>query len=100
LSTDEDVLSDRYVREKRGLLIYDRDPSSCGGCGAMERQLLAVKSEPTGVGLVDAGEDLYEGRLARAVLSHQRVSLARVKLDVSVREGVHSPERLGHVLQK
>jgi hypothetical protein len=65
----------------------------------VEAELPALEEQATAVGLVDAGEDLHQRRLARAVLPDQRVRLARVQLDRAVLKGQHRPERLAGMLE-
>ena len=76
LRADEDVLGDAQVGEERRLLEDDRDPRRLRLLGVVEDRLLAVEHEPARVGPVDAGEDLDERRLARAVLADEPVHLA------------------------
>ena len=51
-----------------------------------EATLLAVDLDVALVGLVDAGQDLHQRRLARAVLTDQAVHLAGVQGQVRVGE--------------
>ena len=68
-------------------------PASAGRDRAA-RPRLAVDQQPPAVGLVDAGEDLHERRLAGAVLADERVRLAGVELDRAVLERLHRAEAL------
>jgi hypothetical protein len=60
----------------------------------------AGRFERPAVRLVHPGEDLDEGRLARAVLADQRVHLASAQLHRAVHQGADSAERLGGVPQR
>ena len=51
-------------------------PAARGVGGAGEHGGLPVERSSPAVGLVHAGEDLHQSRLARAVLTDQRVGLA------------------------
>jgi hypothetical protein len=57
-------------------------PSACAACG--DREIvdgLAVDADLAAVRLVDAGQDLHQRGLARAVLAHQGVNLARAQIE-------------------
>ena len=99
LYADEDVLGDGQVGEERRLLKDDRDPGRLRLLGVVEDRLLAVEHQPTGVGPVDAGEDLDERGLAGAVLSDEAVHLAGEELYVAVLESVNGAEALLGVLE-
>ena len=82
------------------ILVDDLDPGADRGDGgggplaatsAVEHNLAAVR-------LGDPGDDLDEGRLARAVLPHQRVDLAPMDGDAGVAERLDALERLGDAL--
>ena len=60
--------------------------------------MLAADLDLAGVGLVDAGEDLDQGRLAGAVAADQRVDRAPLQLQKNVVQGLSCPERLRHTV--
>jgi hypothetical protein len=74
---DEDVLRDRQVREQPRLLVDDRDAQPAGLRRPVQLDRRPVQEDRAAVRLVDPGEDLDQGALARAVLAHQGVDLAR-----------------------
>ena len=58
----------------------DADPEVLGRPrGGVDR--LPVDEDPPASRRVDAGQDLHQGRLARAVLADERVDLARAELE-------------------
>ena len=99
LAPNEDVLRHRDIGEKRGLLVDDGDPNRTGRRRPVQREILAVQGDPARIGPVDAGKDFHQGRLACAVFSHERVSLTGIEGDRTVRQRVHRPEGLGHLLE-
>jgi len=68
-----------------------------GGTGQLER--LAGEADRPGVRRMRPREDLDEGGLARAVLSHQRMRLTGVQLEAHAPERGNSPERLRHAVE-
>jgi hypothetical protein len=99
LAPDEHVLRDGQVREQRGLLVDDRDPRRLRHRRTMQRDLLAIDRQGARVRLVYPGQDLHQGRLARAVLPDEGVHLPWVQLDGSVQQRVHGAEGLRGVAQ-
>ena len=80
----EDVLGDAQRREQQQLLEDRGDAGGLGIVRAREADLLAVQAHGPGIRLVEAGDDLDQGRLAGAVLAEQRVHLtgAHVETDI------------------
>ena len=99
LLAEVDVLGHRQVRGERQLLVDDRDAVPLGGDRvAADLDRLAVDQDLAArIGLVGAGEDLHQGRLAGAVLAHERLHLAAPGLELDVVERLHAGERLGDV---
>ena len=64
----------------------------------LEHDLLAADEDPAGVGLVEAADDLDQGRLAGAVVADQAEHLAPVQAQVDVGQGGDPAEALGDVL--
>ena len=60
---------------------------------------LAVEGHAPAVGRLDAGEDLHERALAGAVLSEDRMHLARASLELDAAEGDGQAERLAEVAE-
>ena len=64
----------------------------------METAVVPLEVDVAAVLLVDAGEDLDERGLARTVLAHERVHLARAQREVNVLQGLHAREVLADPL--
>jgi hypothetical protein len=95
LAPDVDVLRDGEVRREAQLLIDHRDAGIARGERAVDVDALAVDQDfAAGVGTIRAREDFHQRRLARAVLAHQRVDLARIDGQADVVERAHGRERL------
>lgn len=77
------------LTEDRLSLAPFRQPA--GECGVRP----AVDLDGSRVGLVNAGKDLHERRLAGSVHAHQRVDLARVQVEVHTLQRGGSAEALG-----
>ena len=92
----EDVLGDRQVGEDQRLLVdrHDAVPLSVGG--RPDVKWLAIHQKLAGVGVVEAGHDLDQGRLAGTVLAQQGMHFTRVQRDVCAVEGARGTEALGH----
>ena len=82
---DEHVLGDGQVREQPRLLVDDGDARAPGRGPGRASTIGSPSSSTVPVsGLVDAGQDLDERALARAVLADQRVDLAGAQLERDV----------------
>jgi hypothetical protein len=64
-----EILGHRKVLAERELLVHHADAGSQRIARALEVSLAAVDEQPAGVGLVDAGEELPQRALARAILA-------------------------------
>ncbi len=96
LVAEHDVLADGQVRAEVDLLVHRRDAGGLGVGGACGTRLGAPATViVAGVDGVHAGQRLDEGRLAGAVLAHERVDLARAQAEVDVVEGQHPREADG-----
>ena len=76
-----DVLRDAQRADEAALLV-DHGDAGIGGAllvGACERN--AVELDRTAVRLIDAGDEVHEGRFSRAVLADQRMHLALPHLE-------------------
>ena len=91
-ATDEDVLGDTEVWEHRCFLVDYGDPSGPRSGGAVQGHLPAIDDKSAAIGLVNAGQDLDQRRLAGSVLADKGVGLARAQLDVAVDERMHCTE--------
>ena len=94
LVADEDVLGDAELIEHHRLLVDRGDAGGERRLRRDHRERAAVELQAAGVGLIDAGQDLDQGRLAGAVLADQGRDLARVELEAHAVQRLHARERL------
>ena len=87
LVAEHHVLADGEVGAEVDLLVDGRDAGGLGVGRAGDWRGCHRRGSPR-VDLVDAGERLDERRLARTVLTHQGVHLAREQPEVDVRRGL------------
>ncbi len=92
LMSEHHVLADREVRREVDLLVDRRDAGRLRVRGAREAAFAAGDDDRAGVDPVHAGERLDQGRLAGAVLAHERVDLALEKPEVDAVEGFDAGE--------
>ena len=81
---DPHVLSHRHVRHKVEFLVDHGDALAQGIDGRFEGDGLAFESDLAFVRRVDAGNDLHQRGLARAVLAHQSVHRAGAQREANV----------------
>ena len=95
-AADVHVLSDGEVGAERDLLVHGGDAHVLRVLRGLDgdRAVVALEVDVAAVLLVDAGQDLDERGLARAVLAHEGVDLARAKREVDVLQGLHAREVL------
>ncbi len=95
LGAEMDVLGHAQVGGEAELLVDDRDAVALGGdrVGDLHRHPVDL-DRAARVGLVGAGEDLHQGRLAGAVLAHQRQHLATPRPQLDPVQRPHSRKRL------
>jgi hypothetical protein len=89
---------DAQLVDQGQVLVDGVDPEGAGVVDRLEHDLLAAHEDAAGVGLVEAAEDLDQGRLAGAVVADQAEHLAPAQAQVDVGQGGHPAEALGHVL--
>jgi hypothetical protein len=94
-----DVLPDGERGDDVALLVDDADADLAGRVRRGDGDLVPVEQEASAVGLLDAGEDLDERALARAVLAQQRVHRAGAHPQRGLVQRPHSGERLDEVLR-
>ena len=99
LDAEEDVLQDGPLGFQRQLLGDDRDAVGQRGVRRPVVDLAAVDDDLTGVRVLDAGEDLHQGRLARAVLADERVDRPAPDVHGHVTERLQAPVPLVDVLE-
>src|SRR5262249_7970597 len=80
------VLGDREILEDRRFLVHGEDPEPVRGGRIGDRDGLAVDQHLAVVGGHDAGEDLDERRLPRAVLADERVNRGAVDREAALRD--------------
>ena len=95
LVAEVDVLGDGEAVDDVELLVHGRDAHAERGDGGGDGGRLALPDDLAAVGLVRAGEDLDERRLARAVLPEDAVHLAGDDVEVDAAQGDDTRERLG-----
>src|ERR1700738_1969979 len=95
----EDILGHRKVRDEVALLVDDGDACSDRIPRRAENEVSIFEFERPAVGSVNPGDDLDQGRLARAVLPHQRVNLATRQRERGLIERTNARKRLGDALQ-
>ena len=86
------VLGDRERRDEVDLLIDRRDAARLGVLRRLRMNLAPVEKHRAAVALIDAGDDLDHRRFARAVLAHERVDFAAVKIELHAVERLHAGE--------
>ena len=93
----EDVLPDAHVGHEVQLLIDDADAHGRRFRGRVDLDGFAFPEDLAAVRLMHAGQDLHEGRFARAVLSDQRVHLAAPERKRNVPQRVNTRKGLVYV---
>ena len=95
LGRKHDVLGDGHDRDQHEVLVHHPDPPRDCVPRRVDPDGLALEEDPAVVRVVEAVEDVHQGRLPRAVLAQERVhlSLPEVEVDVVVRDD--SREALG-----
>src|SRR5262249_39550146 len=86
LAAEEQVGGGVEMIGESQVLVDGLDPETARIARALDRDGTAVEAQVTAVGMVDAGDDLDQRRLAGAVVADDRVHLVRRKLEVALRE--------------
>jgi hypothetical protein len=94
LMAEEEIPRDAQERDEVDFLVDRADPGFLRIPGPGERDGRVPIDDLAFVWLVDAGEDLDEGRLARAVLTDQGMDLARAEFHGNAVERNDSTEPL------
>ena len=74
----------------------DADAEFLRPAGRSDLDRLAFQQDLAVIGLVDAGQDLHQRRLAGAVLAHQGVHLAGAQFQPGVVQRAHTRKGLAH----
>src|ERR1700722_17653322 len=80
-------------------LVDDRDASSLGVLNAREANRRTLDPDFAVIIDMHAGEDLHQGRFARAVLTHKRVDFAASQVEVDVAKRRHSGKGFGYAFR-
>ena len=88
LGTEQQVLQDRERLDQHEMLVDHADARPDRVLRALDGSLLAVDQDGAAVGLVEAVEDVHQGRLAGAVLADDAVDRPRRHDQVDVAVGV------------
>ena len=94
LQSDPDVLQDGEVRERRGDLERPHDAAARDLRRLLGRDVVVVVEDLAGGRDEELGEQVEDGRLARAVRADQRVDVAALDLQVHVIDRAESLEFL------
>ena len=100
LAAGIDVLGDAQRADQAALLV-DHGDAGIGGALLVEAgDRHAVELDRAAVGLIDAGDEVHERRLAGAVLADQRVHLAAPHLERDVVDRTDAREGLDDVADR
>ena len=78
----------------------DADPGGDGLARIGEADRAAIEQELARIGLVDAGQDLDQGRLARTILAQERMDRAGAQFQGDIGQGHHTRERLADAARR
>ena len=95
LAAKEDVLGRGQFGNQVEFLVDDRDASALGVLNAREANRRALDPDLAVIVDVHTGEDLHQGRFARAVLTHEGVDLAAPQVEVDVAQRRDAGEGFG-----
>ncbi len=98
--TQKDVFGDGQFIKQNGFLMDRRDPGICGRLGGREIGLFTVNADRAAIWLVNPREDLHDGGLARAVLSHQSGDLTGIKTQRHLGKCGHARKGLGDAVKR
>ena len=95
LVTEHDVLRHGERRHEHEVLVDHPDAERDRVARSGDAYVLAVEADGAGVRVIEAVQDVHEGRLARAVLADERVDLALVHDEVHALQRLQLAETLG-----
>jgi hypothetical protein len=96
LAAEKHVATDVEVGHQIELLMDGADTELLCRVGIRERDRVAVEEDLPRVWLVDAREDLDQGRLPSAILADEDVDFARSQVERDVIKGDHAGKSLGY----
>ena len=99
LLPEGEVLGDGQARKYGGILVDDMESDGAQKRGSWRCEFCALKKHLAAGRRMDAGEDLDDGRFARAVLAKKRVESARLQLQIDVAQRDGRAKSLGDVAQ-
>ena len=95
LAAKEDVLGRGQLGNQVEFLVDDRDAGALRVLNAGEENRRALDPDLAVIVDVHSGEDLHQGRLARAILPHESMDLAAHEIEVDVAQRCHSGKSFG-----
>ena len=78
--------------------MHETDAERLGGSRRANANRFSVKANFAFGRLQHARDDVHQRRLARAVLSAERMDFARFEREIDIRQGLHRTEMLGHAM--
>jgi hypothetical protein len=96
---EQQVLRDRQVGHVLQFLVNHRDAGRDRRGRTRKMHRLAVHQHAARIGLVFAAENLQQRRLARAVLAHQAMHLARMHVERDAVECAHAGKYLADIVK-
>jgi hypothetical protein len=93
-AANEHILGDAQMIHQLEFLMNDADAHVLRLARARELDWLAVTEEFARIPRVHAGEDFHQGRLAGAILAHQRVDFTRHKFELDFVKRPHAGKAL------
>ena len=92
LRIDEQVLRDRKVVERQAFLVNHADAQSARRVRGGDAHRIAIETDFTTVGLIDAGQYLHQRGFTGAVLADQRGDRTPPQLETHTLQGSHTAE--------
>jgi hypothetical protein len=94
LSLNEDVLSHAQIRKKSRFLKYHRHTMTLRLTRIEQAHSTSIDPKMTAIWLQRSCDDLRDGRLARSVLTHQRMNLTAMEFKRNISKHRARPEGL------
>ena len=98
LPTEEEIAINAHLVDDGEILVDNRDAQLDRIGRRRDRDSRPIPPKGASVGLVHAGQDLDQGRLARAVVTKEREHLPRSNTEVHAAKRLHRAERLSYTL--
>ena len=97
VAPDVDILADGTLRDGLQFLVHHRNAAVQCIQRSLDLDLLSLINDLAFVHVVDTKHALHQGRLARAVLSHQRMDGAGFQFQLCVIQCLDAGERLDDI---